>query len=406
MVMNKAEYIFDRLTLLSLCVLIFTLPFSKSMVEIFSITALTFWAVKRISARSSRGKLSGLFRPIDTVLNAPVYCFILAGILSVIFSSSVILSVKGLFFKLLQSILLCFIVAETVNERKKLNLVLITFFLSMALIGSDAIFQFITGRDFIRHYAPILLSRVQASFSNPNGLGGWLTIMIPLALSIGAISTSYWKRKGTKVAILSLALLLIICLLLTYSRGASMGIGLAMIFLCFFRKNKFLIILLLAAIALPFVIPYSIKGRLDSIILFTPPIRIRFWREAVAIIKDFPLFGCGLNTYSIIAPAYKFTASGGTYPHNSYLQMAAETGIIGLASFIWIIFRLFRDALRGIGEIGDIYYKNILLGLSAGMVAFLAHSFFDVNFYSLQLVNLMWFVMGLMVAVHRIADAK
>ena len=41
----------------------------------------------------------------------------------------------------------------------------------------------------------------------------------------------------------------------------------------------------------------------------------------------------------------------------------------------------------------------ILIGLTAGLLGFLVHSFFDVHFYSFQLSFLFWAVLGLMVAL-------
>jgi hypothetical protein len=69
--------------------------------------------------------------------------------------------------------------------------------------------------------------------------------------------------------------------------------------------------------------------------------------------------------------------------------MTAEMGIVGLAAFIWMIIRLFKTSLRNIRIIKDRFYSNVLIGLLAVMLAFLVHSFFDENFYALQLANLM-----------------
>lgn len=148
----------------------------------------------------------------------------------------------------------------------------------------------------------------------------------------------------------------------------------------------------------------SLKNNLVQVMLKMDIVRTHLWREAILIIKDFPIFGCGLNTYSIVAPMYKSTLpEAGFYPHNSYLQMAAETGIVGLASFILVMISLFKTSLINMRKTEDSFYRNILLGLSAGLFGFLVHSFFDVNFYALQLAILMWFIMGLIVAVQKIA---
>ena len=199
-----------------------------------------------------------------------------------------------------------------------------------------------------------------------------------------------------------------------------MGAVIALLIIGVLKKKYFIVFLIFGVLLLPFVIPNpikdrflitfpflvqnSIKSRIYSVLTFVEPTRSSLWREAIAIVKDFPVFGCGLNTYSIVAPAYKRAAvEAGIYPHNSYLQMAAEMGIVGLSAFLWLIFRLFMSSLKNLKNIKDGLYSNVLIGLLAGLAGFLVHSFFDVNLYALQLVTLMWFIMGLIMAVQRIA---
>ena len=83
--------------------------------------------------------------------------------------------------------------------------------------------------------------------------------------------------------------------------------------------------------------------------------------------------------------------------------MAAETGLLGLGAFLWIIATLFKTSLANLKKINDKFYGAILIGLLAGLFAFLCHSFVDVDLYSLPLRYLMWFVIGLIFAVQRIA---
>jgi len=128
--------------------------------------------------------------------------------------------------------------------------------------------------------------------------------------------------------------------------------------------------------------------------------RLNLWKESVSIIEDFPVLGSGLNTYSVVARSYKVRGGGGEYPHNSFLQMAAETGIIGLISFIWMLTVMFRMGFRTLSR-----EKNLLLlGILAGTLAFLIQSFFDTHLYSLQFVVLFWFMIGLTMAVIRLEN--
>ena len=78
--------------------------------------------------------------------------------------------------------------------------------------------------------------------------------------------------------------------------------------------------------------------------------------------------------------------------------MAAETGILGLFSFLWILVELFKLAIRTLKKKKD----PLVLGLSAGILAFLVQSFFDTNLYALQMVVLFWFMLGFTVAVAKL----
>jgi O-antigen ligase len=123
--------------------------------------------------------------------------------------------------------------------------------------------------------------------------------------------------------------------------------------------------------------------------------RLRLWKEALRIIRDYYFVGSGLNTYSIVAKEYKSFPGGGIYPHNSYFQKAAEIGLFGLAAFFGILFIFFKTGLRYFNQKKD----YLVLGLLSGILAFLVHAFFDTHFYSLQLVVLFWYMLGLTMAI-------
>jgi len=79
--------------------------------------------------------------------------------------------------------------------------------------------------------------------------------------------------------------------------------------------------------------------------------RFQVWRDTLRMARDFPLFGTGLNSFSVISPAYKTFPLPVLFTHaeNDYLQLLAETGLIGsglvllfFAVFVREVFRLFR----------------------------------------------------------------
>lgn len=58
--------------------------------------------------------------------------------------------------------------------------------------------------------------------------------------------------------------------------------------------------------------------------------RLPLWKAAIAMFKDAPVFGSGIGQYIV-------AASMGTEAHNAYLQLLAETGIIGLLLFLMVL---------------------------------------------------------------------
>ena len=135
------------------------------------------------------------------------------------------------------------------------------------------------------------------------------------------------------------------------------------------------------------------------------PSRDVFWSRAIELIKQHP-FGTGINTYSKVSKDYFIQKTGylfgSGYPHNCYLQLTAEMGFLGLFAFMWIFWELYWNTIRNLKKMNDRFLLLFALGLLAGLSGFLVHSFVDTNFYSVQLGNYMWIVLGAIVAAQKI----
>lgn len=167
------------------------------------------------------------------------------------------------------------------------------------------------GRQFLRPYA---------TFPHPNVLGGFLAAMVPLLI---------FKR--------SVGVLAIIALFLTFSRSAwlALVIGIAIA-----KKKVFLPILLLF-----FIFTFTFNAHEESVTL-----RQELNSAAIATWQTSPLLGVGLGNFLVELP--KHLVSREVYflqpVHNIYLLILAETGIVGLGIFIWVIFcslKKFKPAL-------------------------------------------------------------
>ncbi|HSV43876.1 MAG TPA: O-antigen ligase family protein, partial [Candidatus Bathyarchaeia archaeon] len=399
----------------SLYLLIFCLPFAKAGVSIFSVLAIIAWLGKRIAGFRADG-FKGMIPA--TPLQKALVAFIIVNALSVMFSVDVSLSLEAFFRKMIKFIIIFFMVAETINTEKRVKRFLWVMMASAVLMALDAGAQYFNGIDFLRNN--VFENRLKASFSAENGFAGWLIVFILVLLG-------YRKERSCRpflgVLILALVGALTACLILTYTRGAWLGffVGLLLmtgyIFVNATWKEKGVqVVVAIALIAGFMLLPPSVKAKLNSVgqVKFiynetlvdrlksilkkddtSNSIRFRLWKESVRIIRDYPLTGCGLNTYSVVAREYKSFEGGGIYPHNSYLQMAAEIGPLGLCTFFLILYGFFRMSL--------IYLKQhqdyLVMGIFSGLLGFLIQACFDTHLYSLQMVVLFWFMLGLGTAV-------
>ncbi len=137
----------DQFIRFSYCALIYFLPISVALTESFAGFILFFFFLKRgflareklqnISPKKSPGLLWKRIKisaesvyPVPSDLNRPIGAFILAGFISILISQNPFLSVKGFFFKLLESTYLCFIFIEVFTAWKNIKFFLGSFVVS------------------------------------------------------------------------------------------------------------------------------------------------------------------------------------------------------------------------------------------------------------------------------------
>jgi O-antigen ligase len=125
--------------------------------------------------------------------------------------------------------------------------------------------------------------------------------------------------------------------------------------------------------------------------------RETLWSVASQVVRDHPVAGVGAGNFVVVEPKYTFSnidlprvdlVVRPELVHNSYLQVLAELGVIGLALFLTVIARSLQLALRaahvfargGDDEL-DMLSRGFLIGTAAMIVAY----FFATNQYEKQL---------------------
>lgn len=225
-------------------------------------------------------------------------------------------------------------------------------------------------------------------YANPNDLAALCLIAIGIAFAyLFSKSCGLLVRLGAGVS----AILLIVVILLTQSRGAFLGllvmIGPAFIPLLIKQPLRTVLMAAIVALVISFVIPVQVWERLAGIEKLTSVSTIaeadpegsaaeRFKIQQVAwkIVVDHPLFGVGLGVYPIANNLYA-PYLGKRDTHNTYLNMAAEVGIPGLVLWVMLFGYVLRYSYRSRRQKDVIGLTFQLVWIERALVGFLVAGF-------------------------------
>ncbi|NLF30218.1 MAG: O-antigen ligase family protein [Planctomycetes bacterium] len=254
--------------------------------------------------------------------------------------------------------------------------------------------------------------RVGALLLHPNIFGVFLAAVLPLAVGLFLYGTGGRHRA----AALAAAALGSVALVGTYSRSAWVSAAAA------FTILGFVLILHRRLRGSAFVMG-GLAGLLLAVVLgvFSGRIITRLfnsqesaetgrkeWRiEAGRLIREKPLLGWGLNTYASVVPEYsrwsRRAFEGWTPPvHNVYLLWCAETGIVGLALYLFVWARLVWIGVKNL-RIRDPGLYVISAACMCGLLAFTVDGLFSFSLRINPIMRVFWVLGAMIVAIHHCA---
>jgi O-antigen ligase len=110
--------------------------------------------------------------------------------------------------------------------------------------------------------------------------------------------------------------------------------------------------------------------------------RWAIWTNAFQMIKDFPIFGSGLGTFSQIFPMYRSFHIRGLFTHaeNDFLQLASEAGLLGFGLVLIPFLYFSYKAISGIRLLSHRDSRRYIgIGGIVGIFALLLHSLVEKN---------------------------
>lgn len=230
---------------------------------------------------------------------------------------------------------------------------------------------------------PLLKRRMYSTLENPNLFGGYLLMMtgvlVPFILSA--------RRRKDKVLYMIPGLAFVLCLALTYSRGAWLSLGAIVLGLMLFYDKRFGFLFLIAPVILLFYHGQITERFLSLFSGEDTSVSLRFalWESTMAMIEEHPLLGVGWGSYFLAYPDYNFfIQEEGVlifHAHNLYLNMPAEVGIPGgicyLAFFLGQGVLSYRNYRKGRGITRTLGLSGVLMVMAMAVIGLSDHILFS-----------------------------
>lgn len=399
---------YRKISFLLICAYIMLLPlipqevvFKGVAVTDFILALIVFlYVINLLVSKSSRGNFKdGIIDFFTDKLS--IFITLLLGImlLSTIYAKN-----KGLALsesaRFITYVFLYFVIKYEFNGKKEIKTLLKCYISVSFILCCIGILQYFTGfalnATFRRAYTSGVITRITSTFANPNAFGAYLILIIfpVIMLSI------YEKNKTKKIMYILLSMLVIINMVMTFSRNAILGLGIGLLVLTLIYSIKWIFALGGIAILLSFIpsVSQRILGTFD---LHQNELRIKLWKTALYMIKDHPILGVGngnfVTRYNEYITKYSELKYYGyrNYPnHNSYLKLESELGILGIASFIGIIITVLFRIKKLYSTTKDKFYIPFYTGIMASMIVFLFMNLSDNLLFLPKVTTYFWFIIA------------
>jgi len=310
-------------------------------------------------------------------------------------------------------ILFYFAAKNTINTREKLFAVLSIIAVSGLFVAAFGIWQRITG-NFVMTEAWLdtdmfdaTMVRIYSTLENPNVLGKYLIFIVMIAFGM----IYYFKDYLHKAAALGIMGVAGLCLVFTQSRGAWLGVILAMGIFALLRDRRLVILGILGLLMAPFIISPDVLQRFLSIgdlADTSTNFRVSIWLGSLDMAQVFWPIGIGLGTenFNMIYNLYAFSAARALHSHNLYLQLVIDLGIAGLVTFLLICVAYTKGLFAETAKNTDKHMKTVAAVLSAAMLGYLLQGMTDNIWFNYRVLAFFWLMLAIGAAMLNINKSK
>lgn len=347
-------------------------------------------------AKMAVNKELGLLRsgPLNTPIILYMAVCLIATLVGVIFHSVRFREAILYFLKYFEYFLLYFLVSNNLKNKKEARFYV---FAMLAVACAVSIYA------WQQHFSGV--QRVTAPFEGQGGeantLGGYLIVMLLMMVSFLLNSTSLALRTVMAV----LLCFAVPAFFFTLSRSSWFSFLPALLVFFFLTprgKAAILVLLLLAVLLSPVILPTFVKKRVSETFIGSrqyqfmgqtvtldesSTARIDTWKYGIERWAGAPILGYGVS-------------SAGAVLDNQYVRILVETGLLGFSAFIFLLGSLFGSAVRAFNALADDEFSRCLIvAFMAGFAGLLVHAFGAATFILVRIMEPFWFLAAIIVSL-------
>jgi len=389
-IMLKTKYI-DNFIIFSLMFMMLNSAISIAGSSIGMGFAFLGWCLKLIIKKINAEKIEFVSSPFGLAFSL----FIIAIILSFVDSGYFHKNIKGL-----EDYLILFILFYMVlNNVKNLKTVKKLYHIGVISIIISSFYAI-----FYQHFY-LNMGRIDSTFMALD-FAALLLIYLTYSLNYFLIYDNFSKKQ---IFYGLLILLLGFTLLYNKSRGAWLGFVASATISLWFYKKKLIPILIIILIIVIILSPATIQNRIKSMTDLhnnrSNLGRIALWKGAVLMFSDNPFNGVGLNNFNeSYNDGYRQpNTAADSHAHNNYLNILAETGLIGFFAFAYLVFVILKYLYNNYKSISGKFSKGFILSIFSSFIGvFIIQGFTEYNFSKSVVGRSMWFLLALTLVIIKI----
>lgn len=332
-------------------------------------------------------------KPRATPLDAPVLFFMGAGLLVMaVVSPQMSIAIAG-YRAVCQFMLWFFVLTRLISGNRELRIFYYSICVMAVGVALHGIYQYIVGVEIPKNWVAVaemgVRTRVFSITGSPNIMGALMVMCAPMVAAL----IYYVKPLWLKCVMWGGTLACCLAALFTFSRGAWLGLAVAILLFGLIVDRKILLLALVAAGGLLLFVP-EISNRIAF--LFTSDFveanqaggRAQRWSMGWMLLSTNPVFGYGLGRFGGAIAMQNQVVDGLNYFYmdNYYMKTLVEMGYVGLISYLYLLASNLLFTVRGLFKTRKDRMSILSRGMFCGMMGVLTHSFFE-NIFEVPYMN-------------------